>query len=478
MTSTFLPLQIGQSALQAAMMGMEIAGHNVANASVPGYTRQTADLETSVSLPVQTDHEAYLGQGVNARGANRIRDRFLDVQYRENNARQSYWQLQNTELNNVEQIFNEPTGTTLRSALEGFFSAWNQLAQAPSDSGARAATYQASQSLADAFHTTANALQQEITRYNGELSASVDEVNTLVSDLARLNAQIIQAQTIGQAPNDLLDQRDALLDKLSGYAAFDVTYAQDASVPSLTHVTVSLRLRGGSPFGSSVALVTDGTVNSQLSASSPSAAGTGGAPNTVAVSDLADQGGSLSGLNDLVGQTAGVLGQVNGLALQLASSVDAQHAAGYGLDGQTNNPLFNSASLTASDAALDIAVNPAIGPSSLDLLAAASQSTAGGTNQTDGTNAQALAGQLSNYEQAYSSIVTQLGTSAQAADQQNQTFTALAQQVDSLRQSVSGVNINEEVASMIQFQQTYGAAAQFVRVFNEMLTTLINVTNS
>lgn len=469
MSSTFLALQIGTSGLQASMMGVDTAGHNVANAATPGYSREVVDLSTDPSLQIFTDHVTYLGQGVSPGGQNRINDKFLDAQYHANNAQQSYWQTQSTEINNVAAIFNEPTGTTLRQNIDGFYNAWNQLAQTPADTGARAAVYQAGQSLADAFHTTNSSLAQNITRYGTNLTASVTDANSIVTSIAALNTQIEKAQAEGTAPNDLLDQRDALLNKLSGYAAFNVIYTPDATNPSVTHVAVSLNLNSTSTFGSAVPLVTDGTVNSVFSTGASAA----GAPNSVSVADLQTKNGSLSSLNDMITYTNNVVGQVNQLALNLSQAVDTAHTGGYGLNGQTGNALFNSASLTAANAAANIAVNAAITPSSLNLLAAATQNTTGNVNQTDGSQAQAISSQLPTYDAQYSGIVDQLGTSGQVANQQNQTFTALTTQATQARDALSGVNINDEMSNMVQYQQSYGAASKFISVFNDMLNTLM-----
>ena len=477
MASTFLSLQIGLSSLQASTLGAQTAGHNIANASTDGYARETTNVQTAVSLPVFTDHYNYLGQGVNGNGQSRVSDASVNSQYRDNNSSQSYWGLKDTEIGYVQQIFNEPTGTTLRQSVDNFFSSWNQLAQNPADYGARAAALQASQSLTDSFHVTANALTQDFNRYQSELSAGTSEVNTLAQSIADLNQQIVKATTRGAAPNDLLDQRSALLDQLSGYAKITTQAQADGSV------TVSLNLnQGTSTFApaSSAALVTGGSVTATVSSTAASATATGSTPATVNVADLFDQGGQLSAMYDMANYVSdpatgkGVLDQLNQLASEVVKTVNTQYSQGYDLNGNTGMSLFVGTNLTASN----IQVDPGLTTSTLDQIAASGTNTAGGQNQTDGTNAAAIANLYSTYDQgtgavSYSSIVSQLGIDGAAAHEQNQTFTALTTQVTQLRQSISGVNINEEMANLVRYQQQYNASAQFVNVFNQMLTTLI-----
>ncbi|MCL6598700.1 MAG: flagellar hook-associated protein FlgK [Alicyclobacillus macrosporangiidus] len=495
MPSTFLPLQIGLSALQSSMLGVETAGHNIANANTPGYAREVVDNETLPSLEIYTDHDTYIGQGVNARGQNRIDDTSLDKQYWDNNTQQSYWQTLSTELNQVEQVFNEPSGTTLRQSIQGFFNAWDQLAQSPADMGARAAVYEASVQVAGAFQTTAEQLQQNYTRYQAEESVAANQFNTLLGNLAAINQQLISLGNRSgnsgssggpttSAPNDLLDQRDALLDQLSQYAKLDVTYHNDGSVDVGVYINANV-VAFGNTTPIAVPMVTGGTVTGQVDGTIPANA-SNAATNTVSVQDLLDNAGQLRSLYDMAqyiqNGSSGVLDQVNTLAQEFMAAVNNQFSQGYDLNGNQHPQLFTGTS------ASNMAVDPTFTSTNLDLLPAAGTNGAGGPYQTDGANAQAIADMMTTYETAganlinggpgpvvtYSGIVTQLGTDGQAANQKKDTFSALTTQVTSFRQSVRGVNINEEMASMVQYQQTYQAASRFIAVFNDMLNTLIS----
>ncbi len=489
MPSTFLALQIGYSALQNSTLGIDTTGHNIANAGTAGYARETVDTETANSLPVYTDHQTFIGQGVNGRGQNRIDDPSIDAQFRDNNAQQSYWQTTSSEINSIGQIFNEPSGTTLRDSISSFFSAWNQLSQAPADSGARAAVYQASKAVGDSFQETANALTSNYTRNTSQLTASGAQFNTLLQNVADLNQQIIQAtaestmpgSTAPEAsPNNLLDQRDAVLDQLSQYAKIEVTHNVDGSV------TVAADLNSGSALGvGPVQLVNGSQVVGQVNTTIPATASTpqsGSTPASVSLKDLLNQGGQLNSLYNLTQYISnsdgksGVLDKLNALANEFVTQVNTQFESGYGLSGQTGstNVLFVPTGTTAAT----VQVNSSLA-TNLGAFAAATNSTASGQNQTDGGNAQAIAGLMNTYEQSgtgvsYAGIVTQLGIDGQDANQKNQTFTALTTQASQFRQAVSGVDINEEMKNMIQYQQAYGAASKVISVFNDMLTTLIN----
>jgi flagellar hook-associated protein 1 FlgK len=467
MPSTFLSLEIGLSALQASQLGAMTAGHNIANASTPGYAREVADLETETSLEVFTDHVNYLGQGVRGRGQDRVTDPSMDTQYRDANGAQNYWQTQDTEINNIGQIFNEPAGTTLRHAIDNFFSAWSQLANTPADYGARANVLQASISVADAFHVTASQLSATLARYSSELSASITDVNTILQNIANLNQQIILDQQRGTPANDLLDQRDAQLDKLSKYGHFIVTPQADGSV------TVAAAIDPGSSLYATqqtVTLVSGGAVVGTVGYKDPTEA--------VDVTDMEDQKGLLRSLYDMQQYIdnsdgkSGILNQLNALANELITKVNAVYQPGYGLNGQTGDVLF-----TGTDAS-SIQVNGALTQDALDAIQASATDTTGGQNQTDGEVAQAIANLYTTYDTgagvvSYAGIVTKLGVDGAAAKAKNQTASALSIQAQTLRDSVRGVDINEEMGNMIRFQQQYNAAAKFVSIFNDMLDTLI-----
>lgn len=456
MPSTFLGLQIGVSSLETSQLGVQTTGHNIANANTSGYSREKLTTATANSLETYTDHVTYLGQGVAAKGQTRVDDVDVDSEYRTNKSQQSYWSTKDTEIQSLTQVFNEPTGSTLRQAIDNFFTnGWNALAQTPSNSAARPEVTQAALDMTQAFATTSAALTDSQTRYSSELTAQVQQVNSLATNITNLNVQIEAAQARGDAPNDLLDQRDALLDKLSSFAAAQVTYTPDANNPSVVHMQVSLKQdSGASP--ALKPLVDDTNPPNQISVTN--------------VPSLLSGSGTLRSTSDMVGYVTNLQGQLDTLANKIASEVNAQQQKGYDAYGNLGTAMFSGA--TAST----LTVNSSF-ISDPNLLAAASSPTAadGTPNSTDGSNAQAVAQllQTQGYDAQYAGTVTQLGTDGQAAHQQTQTFQALTSQASQLKQSVSGVDINEEMSNMIQFQQSYNAAAKFISVFNDMLTTLV-----
>lgn len=437
-TSTFLALNTGLSALQSSQMGIQITGNNISNAQTAGYARETLNQSEAPALQMQTDHVTYLGTGVMATNAQRVSDQYVNAQYRYNNSKESYWNQMNTELSNLQQVYNEPAGGAVSTATNAFFSAWNQLSQTPNDNGARSAVLQSANNLVAAFGQVSNALQNDAARYQAETSTAVSQVNSLAQSIASLNTKIQQAREGGDAPNSLLDQRSALLDQLSQYVQLNVTTSNNAD--TVTAVTSS---------GTGIQLVAGSQTTALTTADIP---------------NLTPASGKVTAYNDLyqkVSGTGGLLSQLNSLETQITNDVNAGQAAGYDANGNPGSAMFQTVGGT-------IEVNPA-----LTISGIAASGVSG--SSTDGSNALAISNlaQQNGYLQTYSADLTQLGAEGSSAQSNYTTFNALLTQAKAAKTSISGVDINQEMANMVQYQQTYSAASKYISVFNNMLTTLI-----
>jgi len=273
------------------------------------------------------------------------------------------------------------------------------------------------------------------------IGLSVDQVNSLASRIAQLNTSISAAgiQNTG-SPNDLLDQRDLLVDQLSALGNVAVTNGANGSV--------DISFGGAS-------LVTAGT------------------SATLAESDLTSlSAGKIQGLITLRDTTIpGYQTQLNTIASTLITKTNAQSAAGFDLNGNAGGAFF-----TGTDAT-DIAVNPAL-ISNPALIAASSTGAVG-----DAGNALLMADMQTTptigsatIDAAYTQLVTQVGADVQQATNQVDTTTALTNALQNQRQSVSGVSLDEEMTNLITFQRGYQASARALSAMDDMLDQLINRT--
>lgn len=428
---TLQGLQTALSGLIAGQEAIDVTGHNITNANTPGYSRQTAVLQTNEPLPIAamsplTGAGGQLGTGVNVTTFARIRNTYLDAQYRTQNAALGAASTAAEELQQAQSAFDEPSSSGISSQLSAFWSAWSSLANSPSSEAAREGVVSTGAQLA----TTINQLSAQLTTVAtqavaqyGAISGPTGQVADDARQIAQLNQQIKLAEQAGQKPNDLLDRRDALLDKLSELANVTVTQASDGTD------TVS--------FGDAAQPLVEGsTVNwpQELTAAA------GG------------QLGSLLGLSGPGGALASYGAALDEFAAALAGSVNALH---------TSTPFFSG--VTA--ATIAVAVAPA--------EVQTSATGAPGGNEV----AQALAALRGGAaDRSYASLVALVGSGVRTAQDDQSTGQAVVSAIENQRQSVSGVSLDEEMTNLISFQRGYQASARTLTMMDEMLNTLINHT--
>ena len=445
--STFLGLETTLRGILAQQLALDVTGHNIANANTIGYSRQAAVMAPTDAYTVpgvtRPPQAGQLGTGVDVQSYQRMRDEFLDIQYRAQSMRQGAAQASQDGLRQVEVAFNEPSDTGLNSLLQNYWAAWHDVSNAPENLATRQALAQNAASLANGFQNLATQLQTVQSQTAQNVTDTISQVNAIGSQITQLTAAITADEVTGDKPNDLLDQRDVLIDQLSKLGNITVT------VGALDTVDITI---GGAT------LVSGGTPQS-----------------AIAESDMTSlTSGKLSGLIGLRDTTLpGYQASLDSIASTLITQTNAIQAAGFDLAGNAGGVFFNGA-----DAA-SIAVNPAL----LTTPALIAASANGQPGNADSALAMAdlqaaaqagLGGATINT--AYSQLVTQLGSDVRDATQTTDNATILAGSLDDKRQSVSGVSLDEEMTNLVKFQRGYQASSRALSAMDEMIDQLINRT--
>ncbi len=217
--SLFSHLNIGLSALSAQQAAVQTAGHNIANASTPGYARQRVELE---ALRPQGAGMRQFGSGVGIASVRSVLDFSLESRLRDTTSSLGAAEVRSGAFSRLEPLFNDVAGTGLGASLDAFFRAADTLAARPSDMASRVALIEQGRSLADAFRRTAETIAADRDAMNGQVRAGVGEINRLAAEIASLNAAIVTAENGGSAPggaNDLRDRRGALARELARHVA-------------------------------------------------------------------------------------------------------------------------------------------------------------------------------------------------------------------------------------------------------------------
>jgi len=448
-------LFIAVQALLTEKGALAVTSNNISNVNTPGYTREVANLEETP--PVRLGNLSY-GTGVNLASITSVRDNILQLRLNQETQNQGRLDTFTNGLNQIQTVFNEPAGAGLQSLLSNFFNSFQTLASDPTNSGARQAVIGAAQSLAAGFKQTATTLIEQQQNADQGVVQTVQRINSLTAQIARLNGEIASAAGGGQNTNSFQDQRAQLITQLSGL--IDVqTVTANGNALTLTTNGGTLLVVGNQNFDLQSAA--DPTTNFQHVFAQ-------GKDITATI-----QGGALAGDIQLRDQEIpSIATSLDTLAFNVANSVNTQNASGFDLNGNPGGNIF-----TPPTAATGAALNMTVAITDPNLIAASADGTPG-----NNVNATALANlQSQNVVSGqspisyYAGIVAQIGNSGATASSQLAGENLLIQQLGDQINAVSGVSLDEEGANLILYQNAYMAASKVATVINGLFQTTINM---
>ncbi|WP_409302837.1 flagellar hook-associated protein FlgK [Peribacillus sp. SCS-155] len=507
MRSTFMGLETARRGMVTQQSALYTTGHNIANANTPGFSRQRVNFNQTSPYPSVGMNNpkipGQIGTGVEAGSVQRVREAFLDAQYRVENNKVGYYGTLSESLTKMEEIMNEPTDSGLHATLEKFWNSLQTLASHTENAGARDVVVSSGQMVADTLNYYYNSLTRIKEDIGAQIDVKVNEINNLISNIHNINQQIAAVEPNGYIPNDLYDQRDLLVDNLSSIVNVKVTSVipieygnpnaiaeglynielvqNDARSYSPPINLVSVSKSSGIIGVNTVAVNSDNGFITEMKFTSGQS-----------ISDLRFSG-QLEGLITSYGyKTADgdkgyfpeMIENLNKMATAFANEFNRIHSEGYSLGGSSPSNL-DFFTFTEEDAAKTIAVSQTI-LDNPDLLAVGLGNGASGDNG----NAHILAdlkgksfikyeseipeGLTGSVDTFYSGLIGSLGVNSQSAEKNSKNSKVLADSVEQNRQSVSAVSLDEEMTNMIKFQHAYNASARQITMIDEMLDKIIN----
>ena len=509
MRSTFAGLSIASSGLFAAQRALDITGHNISNANTRGYSRQRLNQAAQDPMSI-VGGQGQLGLGVKMQFISQVRDEMLDIKYRTEVNTLGEWEEKYNSISQIEAIFNEPTDTGIRKVMDNFFEGLNSLSKDPSSPTTRAVFIQSAVALAQNFNHMTDNFEKMIRDANEEVESSVRSINSMGSQIARLNEQILEAELDGSRANDLRDARNLLIDDLSKLVDIQV---KEVPISNGNSSTLSILIQGTPLVNHTdtnvLELETDQDhpmYKDGLDAIPPRTD-----LSTIRVSNIKWATGSSLDQTKLGGTIGGQLQQRDGFkdenkgipyyvrftsefAKSFAETINTAHAAGYALGATTPSGLdiFESNGGATINAG-NIKVNQAL-LNDPTLLALGGVSGA----KDDNKNAIAMLELRNNKsfiseidynplsgkskivlgegtpEDVIKTMISTLGVDGQEAKRMFNNQQYLAEEIDSFRMSVSGVSQDEEMSNMIKFQHAYNAAARMITTVDEMIDVIIN----
>jgi flagellar hook-associated protein 1 len=521
MRSTFMGLETARRGMFTQQSALYVTGHNIANANTPGFSRQRINFEQTSPYPAASMNRpqipGQMGTGVEAGSVQRIREGFLDLQYRVEANKVGYYSSMSESLTKMEEIMNEPSESGLHATMEKFWNSLQDIASHTENTGARDVAAASGQMVADTLNYYYNSLSRVQQDIGNEIGVKVKEINALVSQIDQLNKQIASVEPNGYLPNDLYDERDMYVDQLSQLVNVKVTNVKPTEYGHAKDIAEGLYKieivgEDGKSFSPAAVLLdvtkADGikpanllSVYDTTDAANEDLELISGTITQVKVGDVALGGinfsGELAGLiksygyQDSNGNAAGyypdMLKKLDDFTTAFVNEFNAIHKQGFDLAGKAGVEFFVLDPALGDNPAQQIKVNADILKDSSLIAAAAKENGGSGDNENAHKLALIKTKSFGSYESTppatmtsgnldtyYSGIIGRLGVESQSAQKNAKNSLVLADSVDKSRQSVSAVSLDEEMTNMIKFQHAYNAAARNITVVDEMLDKIIN----
>ncbi|MBN2340630.1 MAG: flagellar hook-associated protein FlgK [Deltaproteobacteria bacterium] len=453
-------LHIAKQALMSQQVGLNVVGQNVANVNTEGYTRKRTVLEAQGGFG-----------GVSVETIKRYVDEFATARLVEEESTYGFHQQKSEILSHVSELFNDLQDTGLGAAMDNFFGSLRTLESNPSDLTARQEVLVRGEELSETFNRVATELEEVRRGLDDLLRASVAEVNSKVEELASLNERISMQLALGEDPSDNMDTRDRLILELSEHV--NVNYIED----SKGQYTVFLE--GGMPL-------VEGNNFSTLYIS-PTAA-----PGSADVEYVSSNGVSAVVTSRLQGARMGAIldlrdtdipsyqTELDQVAYDIIDAFNIQHNLGFGLDGVGGRDFFTDHGGVVANAAMNMSISTDVFGTPENVAAAGAATGAAGDNVNAIAMAnlpeQLLAGGGSfTFNEAYGNIVGSVGVDARRANDSVQVTENTIANVTALRDSASGVALDEELTFMLAYQRAYQASARVVSTTDQMIQTVLGM---
>ncbi|OAH54604.1 flagellar biosynthesis protein FlgK [Domibacillus aminovorans] len=554
MRSTFMGLEVAKRGMFTQQSALYVTGHNISNANTPGFSRQRINFQTTTPYPAvglnRPNIPGQMGTGVEAGSVQRIRDSFLDVQYRTENTKLGYWSARADALTKVEDIMNEPTEEGLAATMTELWQSLEDLASSSENEGARGVVLERLQSVTDTFNYMSDSLTAVKKDFGNQIGVTLSAANSVIQKLFDVNVQISEVEPNGYLPNDLYDERDRLVDELSQYMNISIETEESGGNDSpiaegifkisivdtagnKTEIINKTEYKQFS-FSASLPVTTDVPANSnridEMHLVAYDKSDTAGAVTPISLIDsngaVSFSQGEIRGLIEAygykgnkdtdgdattleeatVGTFQNMIDELDKLAYSLKELFNGIHKLGYDAEGNAGKDIFETDTPAAglpvyAGAAGSIRISAI---TSKEIAASAVPKNADGSvNIGDGKNALNLAnigshllnpgnviellgttntytiptdlpiktGSLNSF---YEGVIGRLGVDSQQASRMERNVNVLLGAVQTNRDSVSSVSLDEEMTNLIKFQHAYNGAARMITIVDEVLDKIIN----
>jgi flagellar hook-associated protein 1 FlgK len=476
MAGLFNALNAARTSLEVNQKSIEVVGNNISNVNTEGYSRQYTNL---TPYPSVNFGDFFVGQGVRVTDVRRDHDVFIQNQLVEKSADFGFQNAQSRPLSELERIMSI-TDDSLAGNIDSYFDSWQELSASPSDLVLRDIVIQQGDLLSTSFNNLSNDLNTVQDNINDTLVSKIEDINSKIEEIADLNDRIFTIEINGQSANTARDRREML--------SKDLAEMVGAQSYSDSRGMLTVQLPGGLPLvqGNTAMSLEAVTSGSQLDI----VLHAGGVTRTLGQNNIGGEFEGMLYLRDTF--IPNLENDLDRLAYEISVQVNTQHAAGAGLDSVTGRNFFvdppNIAAAPPTDPWLGAARGMAVSVTQAEEIAAAAAPPAPGPPAElvapgDNRNALILANLdesylidgIDNFNSYYGKTTARVGLATNQNALSLQGAEDAVVQLENLRDSLSGVSLEEEMIDLIMFQRGFESSAKFLTTIDEMMETLIQI---
>ena len=462
-------LNSARTSLEVNQKSIEVIGNNISNLNTEGYSRQSTTL---TPYPAMNFGDFFIGQGVKVTDVQRDHDVFVTNQLQSKSVAFGLYNGQSRALTELERVFNV-TEENIATEVDRFFDSWQELSASPSDLVLRDIVIQRGELLSTKFNNTVNDLNTVQENINDTIVSKVDDVNSKIKEIADLNERVFNIEIHGQTANSARDRRDQLAKELAGSVGAQ-TY-EDAKGMLAVQLPGGMPLVQGNQAMSIEAVTVGGNLKLQLHA--------GGVTRTLG---LQNPGGEFEGLVNMRDTFIPELkNDLDKLAYEISTQVNAKHRAGAGLDSLSGRNFFvDTTAAPPADPWLDAARGMAVALTDSSHVAAAQAPTPPATISTgDNRNALIISSigetylidGIDNFDSYYGKMTSRVGVESNQNQLSLQGAEDAVVQLQNMRDGLAGVSLEEEMIDLIVYQRGFESSAKFLSTIDEMMNSLINM---
>lgn len=465
-------MDVGKRSMMNSQTALQTTGHNIANKTTEGYSRQRVEIQTAEPTGLGNHR---IGNGSKTAAVTRTNNPYLEKQIGKEQSSLGYFKGKSEAMNRVESVYNEQQNKGLNTFITDFFNSFRELSNNPESLATRTQVKETAEFLTKDFKRVNNQLNEIRKDIDQQVATNVDEVNQLTGEIAQLNQKVQLVENQGGPANDERDRRDLLVKKLGEKINIRWAEGHDGSV-TITAGNSAVLVAGDDAkrlsVGSTPGTETKGEGSYDIFYQSSK-----DGQRTNVTSQMT--GGAIGGLLEVRDQNiGGLLSNVDKMAYSIANDVNAVHARGFDAHNRAGQEFFELPN-GVKDASANLNLSQGILRDPMR-IAAAGQPGSPGDNRIANALSQlqyenVMPGEQSTVDEFYNSMVGEVGIQMRKAVTSQESQKGIVDQLKNIRESVSGVSLDEETTKLIEYQKAFDASARLIKTADEMFDTVLNL---